>query len=210
MARMEKGRQQLATRGGHAEALLTDQDDIIKRFLDKMQPGNIAFNVPAAMNLDETTLIQLVLSLQKPIDELKQMIEAEGAKQGASIKVSNIMVAQLKGTHFHINAINPESQVVTPSDVTEWKWEVQPTSSGPQSLHLTLSAQLTVDGQPTSKLVRTFDKTIEVNVTMGQRARDFVDKYGQWLWAGVIIPLAGWLWKRRKAAATAKKPDAEG
>ena len=86
MARMEKGRQQLATRGGHAEALLADQDDIIKRFLDKMQPGNIAFNVPAAMNLDETTLIQLVLSLQKPIDELKQMIEAEGAKQGASIK----------------------------------------------------------------------------------------------------------------------------
>ncbi len=72
--------------------------------------------------------------------------------------------------------------------LTEWKWEVKPTSSGRQALHLTLSAQLTVDGQPTSKLVRTFDKTIEVNVTMAQKAGDFIDKFGQCCGPGSSSP----------------------
>lgn len=203
----QAGTKQIVTRGGQAKSGQADQGQVIERLLGKMQLGNIAFNVPSAMNLHETALIQLVLSLQKPIDELKQMIEAVGEKQGTIIKVSNIMVAQLKGTHFQINAINPESQVVTSSEVTEWKWEVKPISTGRQTLHLTLSAQFTVEGQPTSKLVRTFDKTIEVNVTLAQRATDLIDRFGQWLWAGVIIPLAGWLWKRRKAAQVQKSPE---
>jgi hypothetical protein len=203
----KEGSQQIVTRGGHVKFAQDDQAQVIERLLEKMQLGNIAFNVPSAMNLHKTAMIQLVLSLQKPIDELKQMIEAEGEKQGTSVKVSNIMVARLKGTHFQIDAINPESQVVTPSEVTEWKWEVKPTSTGPQALHLTLSAQLTVEGQPTSKLVRTFDKTIEVNVTLAQQATDFLGKFGQWLWAAVVIPLGGWFWRRRKAAQAKKAPD---
>jgi hypothetical protein len=197
----------IITRGGRPKTTPANQAEVIERFVKNMQLGNIAFNAPSTINLQEHAVIQLILSLKKSIDDLKKMIEAEGEKQGASIRVSNMMVAQLRGTNFQINAVTPETQVVTSHEATEWKWEVKPTSAGRQKLFLTLSAPFTVDGQSTSKLIRSYDKTIEVNVTLGQRATDFIDKYWQWLWAAVILPLAGWLWKRRQAAQAQKSPE---
>jgi 2'-5' RNA ligase len=49
--------------------------------------------------------------------------------------------------------------------MTEWKWKIKPTSPGRQHLHLTLAAIFTVDGEPTKRAIRTFDKTIEVQIT---------------------------------------------
>ncbi len=186
------------TRGGPAAQL--GQFKVIDRILEKLPVGNIAFNAPTAIGLEDTASIQLILSLSKPVEELKQMIEAEGEKQGESIKVANQMEARLSGPHFQIQTVTPETQVITSEDVTKWAWEAKPLKPGRQKLHLTLSAKFTVQGQPTSRTIRTFDKIIEVNVSWSQKVTEFWEKFGQWLWAGIIIPIAGWLWKRRKAS----------
>ena len=171
---------------------------LIDRILETMEWGNIAFNAPATMKLEDTARIQLLLGLKNSIEQLSQMVEAEGAKEGARVKVSNYMEARLSGSGFQITAITPEVQAITSSDVTEWKWEVEAVRPRSQHLHLTLSAIFNVEGTSATRTIRTFDKTIEVTVTWPQRISSFLANNWQWLWATLLVPVAGWLWKRRK------------
>jgi hypothetical protein len=174
--------------------------EAVDRILDKMQFGNIAFNVPSAMNLRDTASIQLMLSLITPTEELKKMIEAEGLKEGARIRVSDRMEARLSGPNFSITAVTREVQAVSSHAITEWKWDIKPVNEGKQYLHLTLSALIKVDGESTPRAIRTFDKVIDVNVTWQQKVSLFFKSDWQWLWAAVLVPLGGWVWKRRKAS----------
>ncbi|MCX7011184.1 MAG: hypothetical protein NTW86_01220 [Candidatus Sumerlaeota bacterium] len=170
--------------------------------------GNIAFNAPESMVRNKPGMIHLLLSLNQSIDDLARQIEAEGSKQGARIQVSNRMEARLTGTSFQIAAVNPETQAVTADAPTEWKWEVRPIASGKQMLHLTLTALLTLDGQPAPRTIRTFDKAIEVNVTLGQRASDLLSSQWEWLWMVLIAPMAAWGVSRlrRRSRGEADKP----
>ena len=175
-----------------------DTFGIIDRILEKLEFGNIAFNAPRSINLEDTAIIQLMLGLAMPTNELKEMIKAEGEKEGARIRVSNRMEARLSGPNFAITAITPETQAVTRRDVTEWKWEVKPRTKGRQHLHLTLSVLISVDGASTQRSIRTFDKEIEVEVTWNQQVLSFFEKNWQWLWAAILLPIFGWLWKKKK------------
>ena len=163
-----------------------------------MDWANIAFNSPSTIKLDETAQLQLLLSLQKSIEELSRAIVEAGAREGAKVKVSNRMEARLSGPTFQITAITTEEQAIGSVDTIEWKWEIKPTVAGRHNLHLTLTALINVDGAATRSSVRTFNRTIEVEVTARQRALEFVEKNWQWLWAAILLPIAGWLWKRRK------------
>ncbi|MFA7348852.1 MAG: hypothetical protein WCZ86_13935 [Desulfurivibrionaceae bacterium] len=182
---------------GRGPASIPDPFSTVDRVLERLEIGNIAFNTPNSLNLHDTATIQLMLGFTE-IDKLKQMIEAEGEKEGANIRVSERMEARLSGQNFAITAITPEIQAVSRNETTEWKWEVVPNSEGRHYLHLTLSALLSVDGTPTPKALRTFDKVIEVEVTWSQRFIIFFKDNWQWLWATFLLPVAGWLWKRKK------------
>lgn len=173
----------------------------VDRILERMELGNIAFNTPKSMNLYDTAVIQLLLGVETSIEELKRLVEAEGEKAGASIRVSNRMEARLSGPNFSITAITPEMQAVSRAGVTNWKWEIKPKSTGRQFLHLTLSAILSVEGATTPRTIRTFDKVIEVQVKWNQKVTRFIANNWQWLWAVILAPIAGWLWKRRKSKA---------
>lgn len=172
--------------------------------LGQMRFGNAAFNAPTAMKLSDTASIQLLLSLVTPIEELKGMVEGHGIKEGVRIKVSNRMEARLTGANFSITAVTPEAQAVSNNTTTEWKWEIKPISKGVQNLHLTLSALIDVDGSTTPRSIRTFDKTIVVEVTWRQKVSQFIEKNWQWLWAVMLAPLGGWIWKRRKVSTSNK------
>jgi hypothetical protein len=172
----------------------------LDRILENLEFGNIAFNVPRAINFADTAIIQLLLGLATPTDELKQMIEAAGEREDARIRVSDRMEARLSGTNFAINAVLPEEQRVARNEVTEWKWEVKPKSIGRQHLHLTLSALITVDGTSTKRAIQTFDREIEVEVTRGQQIGSFFKSNWQWLWAAILLPVGSWLWTRKKGS----------
>lgn len=177
----------------------------VDQILASMEWANIAFNSPQKLNLKETAEVQLLLSLRKTMDELRTEITAAGEREGAKVKVSNRMQARLSGVDFQIVAITDEEQAVGATDTVEWKWEIKPLAAGRHSLHLTLTALFSVDGATTRRAVRTFDKTIEVKVSAGQLASDFFGKNWQWLWAAILLPIAGWLWKRWKG----RRGDAE-
>ena len=172
----------------------------VDKLLDKMEFGAIAFNAPTNININDSPQIQLLLSLSETVDKLKRSVAEEGAKIGATIKVSDRMEARLSGYMFQITAITPEIQAVSKSQKTEWKWEIHPKKEGKHSLHLTLTALLEIDGHSTPRAIRTFDKEIEVTVTKSQKFINFFKNNWQWLWAAIFVPIVGWLWKRKKSA----------
>lgn len=170
----------------------------VDRLLEGMEFGSIAFNAPTAINIKDSRQIQFLLSLAETAEDLKKAITEEGEKIGATIKVSDRMEARLSGYMFQITAITPEIQAVSKRQRTEWKWEIKPKEEGRHSLHLTLTALLGIDGRNTPRAIRTFSKSIEVEVTASQRLGIFFSNNWQWLWAAILVPVAGWLWKRRK------------
>jgi hypothetical protein len=177
-----------------------DQDLLaVDRILNSLELGNVAFNTPATLWVRETAIIELLLSMRHTIEELQKEITAPGEKGGARVRISNQMEARLSGPGFKIEAITPEVQAVSASEPTQWKWEIEPTKSGSHHIHLTLSAHLQVEGQRVPRLIRTFERSIRVNVTWRERAGLFLAGNWQWFWTAILVPVVPWLlhrWKR--------------
>ncbi|WP_155122487.1 hypothetical protein [Burkholderia ubonensis] len=159
--------------------------------------GNIAFNSPSPINVEDSAKIELILDLHQPPDGLAKLITAPGKVENDRIKISDRMIAHLSGDDFDITANTPETQAVSASEPTTWNWTVKPKSSGERQLNLDLDAIILLDGSPTPRAIRTFSKTIIVTVRPVQRVTHFVKENWQWLWATFLVPVAGWLWRRR-------------
>ncbi len=167
---------------------------VIDNIVNNLEWGNIAFNTPQKIRLEEPTTIELVLSPTHSIEELQSSLESQGEIESAEIRISNQMAANLVGTGFKIEALRPQEQAIS-SDKTQWKWEVTPTQDGSQSLELTLSAIINISGQERQLVIETFKKTIEIEVSVGQRVSTFVSGNWEWLWASILVPTAPFLWK---------------
>ena len=164
--------------------------------------ASVAFNTPEHLSLDKTSTFELLLSMQDPVNELKQEISEAGARAGARIRISEHMEARLTGQGFAVEAITSARQAVSATDVTRWRWEVTPTKSGRQRLHLTLTAIITVRGKSSERTVRTFERTLAIDVSLSARAKRFVENNWEWLWTTILLPVgARFANQRRKNAS---------
>lgn len=163
-----------------------------------MKRGNIVFNVPDSMKLNETRGIHLVLSATKTVSQLEQQIQEGGSLRNRSIRISRIMVANLKGAGFEINPITEPMQVVDMNADTEWRWEITAIQPGTRNLYLTMDAIITIDGKEKPHTIHSLSEEIMVHVSIQQHISAFVAKNWQWLWSAILVPLIGWLWERRK------------
>jgi hypothetical protein len=163
--------------------------------LASMSTAPIAFNVPKAMQLEDTAEVKLILG---PGHDLKELIATLNKDaEGANIRITDRMEAHLSGTGFKIIPVTPELQAVSRADLTSWQWDVKATEKGHHLLHLTLTAVFDLGGSLTPRAMKTFDRTIEVNVTVGKRIADFGHDNWQWLWATLLVPVGGWFLKKR-------------
>lgn len=180
----------------------SDIDEIFKN----LRPGNIAFNSPSVMRLDQIAAIELLLSPSKTIEELKQAISEPGRIETAQIKISDYMEATLTGPGFEITAVTPQRQLVSKSEDTTWKWNIKAASPGVQRLNLTLNVIIEDKGKERLRSLHTYSKEIAIEVTVADRVKGFVEKYWQWLWATILFPLGLYLWRR----FFSKKKDEDG
>lgn len=170
----------------------------VDQILRELNWGNIAFNASATMRYAQPQPVELLLSPSLSVADLQARLQQKVGAESARIRVSNRMEAQLTGRGFTIQALTPDLQAVTSQQITRWKWEATPTEHGRQTLHLALSARIDVAGRDAPLVVRTFDREIQVDITLPQRVSGFIQKNWQWLWAAIVVPIAGYLWKRRK------------
>ena len=188
-------------RAGHQNAPYfgsTTSIGLVDQSLRELNWGNIAFNAPATMRYAQPQLVELLLSPALSVADLQARLQQGVSAVSAHVRISNRMEAQVAGRGFTIQALTPDLQAVTSQAITRWKWEVTPTEQGPQTLHFALSAYIDVAGRDVPLVVRTFDREIQVEITLPQLVSGFVHKNWQWLWAAIVVPIAGYYWKHRK------------
>jgi hypothetical protein len=179
---------------------------VVEEIVSNLEWGNIAFDTPKKMKFEEPKTIELLLSPTKSVQELQSSLKSHEQTESARIQISNRMKAGLSGLGFKIETSIPQEQAVDRGKTTQWKWEVTPTKDGDQNLSLTLSAIIIVSNQKVPLVIRTFDKTIEVEVSVGQRISIFVAGNWQWLWASILVPLSPFLWKWYQKKRGKKQP----
>jgi hypothetical protein len=172
--------------------------ELVDQIFRELDWGNVAFNAPPTMRYAQPQSVELLLSPSLSVADLQAKLHEKLGAESARVRVSNSMEAQLTGTGFTIQALRPGLQAVTSQQITRWKWEVTPTEHGRQTLHLTLSARINVAGRDTPLVVRTFHREIQVDITVPQRVSGFIQNNWQWLWAALVVPIAGYLWNRTK------------
>jgi hypothetical protein len=167
----------------------------IDRLLEGLQSANIAYNAPETLGYGRTFVIKLELSANKTPEELAGTIHEPGPTETATVKISNEMDARLTGEQFEIKAVRPERQAVSATG-TEWTWNIKPRELGPQKLHLTLDAVLKIDNHESTYTLKTFDRTIGVNVVWPETWFVFFGKYWQWIVTTIVIPFVVWIGKK--------------
>jgi hypothetical protein len=173
--------------------------------LAELKSASAAFNSPASMNLGDATEVELLVSRDLSVAELQTELEG-GDLGGEQVRVSETMEAQLAGVGFAIQQITPAVQLVGGGGTTRWKWAVEAEESGRQRLHLTLSAIVDRNGRDRQYTIRTFARTLDVDVTLQDRLNGFFGDNWQWLWATLLVPLVGWLLQRHRHRKTAAEP----
>lgn len=168
--------------------------------LAQLEKASLAFKAPTNMRQDDPAMVELRLSLRKELAALEGELRGAPSDQvgGAAVRVSRRVEALLTAakSDFEITPISATEQLLGSADDVSWRWEIKALDGGTKYLHLTLNSIVTVDGATTRKTVRSFDEQIEVKVSWSSWAEAFVAKNWQWLWATLLVPLAGWAWRR--------------
>jgi len=167
-----------------------------------LKEANIVFNSPSVMQKNSVEAVALILSVRESVQDLLKAVEGE-EKEPAVVKYSNRMKAKLiseNSKSFEIVEISPPLQAVGTMAPVRWRWNVTPLESGIQSLHLTLTALIIINGAETDLLVQTFHKEIQVNVTASDEFLHFLANNWQWLLGTLIFPLIVWYLKARESS----------
>ena len=206
------GRPESPAEGATSASSADGQHQYVDNILEQLKFASIAFNTPDRVDIDDTAVIRLSLSVVETVEEIKQSLAERGEVGeviGTQIRVSNRMGANLKGSSFKITPITPEVQAISTSERTEWKWEVSPKRKGKHNLHLTIYALVEVDGVITPRQVKVYEKAIVVQVPIGYSIKTFVANNWQWLWMSILLPVGGFVWKRRRKILELAEEDDE-
>lgn len=187
---------------------MSDTNDSINPFdtiFDKFEKAQIAFQAPHVMGYDEIKQVRLLLSEVLPVSQLEQILQTNVVGTN-SIKAANIMEAHLVGDDFSISPITPETQAISRHETTEWKWDIKPKDFGGLTLHLSLNAEVKIEGDTQTRSIKTFDETIYVGVVHYRSIKAFCQNNWQWLWTTILVPVVAWLWhKKNKSKKKNKK-----
>jgi hypothetical protein len=201
------GNPAVAATDGNAESpggdVLPSEIDEADALLARLRWGNVAFNAPRTINIKDTIKVRALVSPDASAGTMKLQIDAPGEQVVESVQISKVMEARLAGVGFRIVPLSQAQQVVG-SGITTWEWEVTPEKEGRHRLNLSLDAFVRMDGQHRAR-TRTFNRDIDVEVTVSQRIGGWLDQHGKWAWSTLLVPLWAWWNSKRKKAKPASE-----
>ncbi len=172
--------------------------------LNNYSMGNIAYNKPDKMQVDDVVTFELLVNPSASQEELEEEISAEGDVETATVKITPRMKVELRAADadaFDIQAIhNNAEQIIGANETTRWAWLVKAKKEGKQDLILTVYRLIKYEGLEEWREVKTYDTKITVEITLAQRITSLDWK---WIIPTLILP-AFWYWMNNK-----KKKKAE-
>ena len=182
---------------------IRDRFDEVDAALGELVSGNVAFNTPERMRFRESRTITLIASPamneESLGEELRERIGGRDPISVEALQIAPLMEARLDGAPaFEVMLLTAGRQPVGRAAPTEWRWSVRANEAGTQTLHLTMNAIVTVDGERFPRSLNVLDRTIEVEITAVQQLGMFVEGNWQWVAGTIVIPLGIWWWTNRK------------
>ncbi len=168
--------------------LTPDPFKAIDSQMQSAMSGSIAHNAPSSMHLDDTVVIQVLVSPSISPEELQNRITENGPVVTAGLTITPKMKAELIPANpdaFHIQAVHDNAvQLLTSTEPTEWKWLVTANQEGAQLLYLTVYRLIDYGGE-SWRQVTSYRDVINVDVTLPQRLAGF-----DWKWlVGIVVTI---------------------
>ncbi len=188
---------------------IEEQLNQIDQALNQFLLGNIAYNVPEEMQLDEIITLELLLNPSASQEELSEQISVEGEVESATIEITPRMKVELRAEDaeaFDIQAIHDNAeQLIGSTHTTRWAWLVKAKKEGTQNLILTVYRLIKYEGTEDWREVKSYQTDIAVEITLAQRIKSL-----DWNWVipaiftAILIP-ALWRWiDNKKKKETSK------
>lgn len=156
------------------------------------------------MKVEDKRTVRLLLSpttkerfesLRRDLEKIDQVSET----QRGCVGLSDRMKAALGGTKFEIESQAEETQLIAAEQSTTWQWAVTATEKGTSPLYLNLHQEIVpAGGEPSYRPVTPplYQAEVTIVATFSQRTSSFFSQNWQWLWAAILVPIAGWAWTR--------------
>ena len=174
--------------------------------MQKLSVGKIDYNPPTELKVDEATLVSARIYRDKDAQVSSADLLGNGPLRQGELKVADNMVVTLSAAEpsdFEIRPVAPggenHEQFIEENGHADWVWSVKPLKGGEKHLVLVAAVVLHIQGLTETKTINTFNTTITVKVVPHpwQKVGSFIASSWQWLWTTLLVPLAGWLFRRR-------------
>ena len=185
----------------------TSTSEKTESFTQKLFSATLAFAMKDKANINEDIKAQLLIDPREEIKNIENQLTVDGAPLVKTIKVSKIVKATLTAPDFDITKITEEEQVLSDAEPTEWLWKLSPKSSGKHEVNLSVTAVVKLDGRESKHHLRTFDKTVTVEVTSKQLIIDWLEENYKWIISTLIIPVFVFLFKEKFKKLLEKKSN---
>ena len=162
----------------------------------QLKDATMAFDIPHFANVKNIVNAQLTIDPIKTVDEL--ISSSSPTASVNQIQISKIVEVKLLAPDFKIIATSPDRQAMSEWEPTVWNWELSDAAPGKHEVHLSINAIVTIDGDRAERSLKTFEKTVVVEITPAQQLAGIVKQYWQWIWTTLLLPAGMWLWKRFK------------
>ena len=160
--------------------------------------ARLALLVPKALIYGEDHIVRVILGPSDAVMAIEKNAGDESIAYDDQVRVSLRMESKLVASDMDLVPVTPERQIVNSSQLTEWKWRVRPSGSGPLRLYLSFQEVSTVEADSLPRVIRLTEAVIMVERTIWARLWEFVAANWQWLWAAIAVPIASFLWTKRR------------
>jgi hypothetical protein len=185
--------------GPNEPAYNEQMDRELKRAVDRLTPGRIAYNPKLAMKqgIEETVRVRIS---DDPHADLNQGFALTPTVE--RLKLSGAMSAYLSGEKddFQVVALSSADQPVA-GTYADWLWLVTPLRGGTHMLHLRVTARIWLSNQHIeTKDLLVKDTVISVAVRPWFVVHRFFSSNWQWIIGSpIVLGAAAWAWKRVSA-----------
>ncbi len=171
------------------------QCDYFKEIRAKLATGEAALDIPDPIVRGETATVSFVVTRDPASSPVGDLLGSAPDDQ-FKLKVGRWMAAQLRGDGFEIEPADLQLRDLFTGDGARWDWQVTPKRA--PHYRLILSAYVVVgaaDGTKKETLLKSIEREVPVQVTLGQRFDDFFKDSTAWLTSGTnwLKALAGFI-----------------
>jgi hypothetical protein len=143
----------------------TGDNDVFKEIVQNTRPGQVAFNVPLKMKVNDASLVELLITDDLQRNLQKELSDNKGKVETAQLQVSSALRARLEGINFSIKSFNEENRLLVKNGVAAWRWSVTPIEPGEQNLYLSIYARVKRNNASENVDLKTFQRLINVSVS---------------------------------------------